>query len=358
MQCPSCRFENMPNVETCARCGALLVASRAPAAAFMPPRAGSKKAWYPLHSRFNAAVDGYRDWAIWRAFVALAGNGNLPPRSALGYTCLSLFPGLGHLVDGRKRRGAVAFLGWLALVVIAINVFGTSLTGIAIGLLVGWHAVVIFDAGIRRPLDSIRRRWLVLATILALTAIPYFLIHRWVYLEFDLLRIRQADAACGLESEDVVLVDRGSYQLRDLARGDVVVFTPTQSGRVRVRGNLYLALNAHGTLVGRIEALSSETFEISETGLHLEPRSFSSVATARPGVPLPREALKLHVPKGHVLVPVPLQLPRGRIDDSVVEEIWTKMFMVHPGEVTGKVRMIYQPLSRRGPIAAAGQRES
>lgn len=349
MQCPSCHFENMPNVKTCARCSAALVAARRPAAAFMPPRAGTRKAWYPLRFRWNAAVDGYRDWAVWRALVALTGETDLPPRSAV-FTCLSLLPGLGHLVEGRRCRGTIALLGWLALVGTAVNVFGTSVTGMAIGLVVGWHAVVIFDAGVRRHLGSLRRRWLVLSVILVVTAIPYFVAHRWVYSEFDLLSIRQADAACGLETGDLVLVTRGSYTLDELEKGDVVAFTPTASGRIRLRANLYLDLNVGGTLVGRVEALSGEAFEISEAGLRLQPESFSSKARPRPGLPLPEEAMTLHVPEGHVLVPVPVPMQYRRIDDSAVKGFWTKMFMVRPSEIIGKASMIYQPLSRRGPL--------
>ena len=352
MRCPNCRFENMPDQKACVQCGVALSAAGGLVVEFMPPRAEGKKTWYPLLYRFNAAVDGYRDWKIWRVFSALAGDESLPVEALL-LTCLSVLPGLGHWKGGRRRGAKIAFFVWLALALIALNAFGSDLTGATIGLLVGWHAVVMFDAGLRRHLATVRRRWLMMAITLGIVAMPYVFIHHMIYRSFDFLRMPLDNVACGLKADDLVLVTRGSYELEELKKGDVVAFVSTGNGRTRARANLILELDTRGFVVGAIEALPNDKVEISAAGLCLHPEFADSVAVPRPGLPMPSEAVTLQIPEGHVLVPTPFQLPRGPIEDTAVKDIWTKTFMVGPGDIRGRAHLVYQPFWRRRFIRAA-----
>ncbi len=351
MHCPTCHFENMPEQTACARCGAALSASGGLVVEFMPPRAGGKKAWYPLLYRLNAAVDGYREWTIWRILAGLTGDDGFPARALL-LTALSAVPGLGHWKGGRRRAAKIAFSAWLALALVAANAFGSDLTGATIGLLVGWHAVVMFDAGLRRHLGAVRRRWLMMAITLAVIAVPYAAIHRMIYAAFDFVRVPFDHAACGLEKNDLVLVTRGSYALEELDRGDVVAFVSTGNGRTRARQDLILELDTRGSVIGRIEALPHETVEISPAGLRLHPEFPDSTAVPLPGLPMPVEPATLQVPESHVLIPVPIQLPRGSIADAAVTDIWTKMFTVGPDDIQGRALLVYQPFWRRHVIRA------
>ena len=133
----------------------------------------------------------------------------------------------------------------------------------------------------------------------------------------------------------------------------MVAYVSTGSGRTRAGANLYLELSTHGSVVGRIEALPGDKVEISAAGLRLDPEFADTVAVPRPGLPMPAEAVTLQIPEGHVLVPVPIKLPRRSILDSAVADIWTKVFMVGPSEIQGKVHLVYQPFWRRRFVKAA-----
>jgi len=154
MQCVNCRFENMPGVENCGRCGATLrLASLA--IDVHPPRAGRwAKRWRNLplaRTRWKMAP------------VAFAAASWIPPLDLLARLVL---PGWaqfhsGHPLLGRRLLGA-----WAACLALGLLFFGSALGSLFLGLALACHAASAIDvafAATPRPVG----RWLVAGALLA-----------------------------------------------------------------------------------------------------------------------------------------------------------------------------------------------
>jgi len=121
MQCASCRFENMPGVGACGRCGSPL-GLQTLAVDVHPPRAGTRakrwrRRWQPFRSwYFRAREAGRTRWLEEMEGTELLG---MP----LGILIRLFIPGWAHLHRGRRTSGLL-FLGiWLVLLACAFLFF-------------------------------------------------------------------------------------------------------------------------------------------------------------------------------------------------------------------------------------------
>src|SRR5579885_2335226 len=125
MQCPSCRFENMPGRETCGRCGTSLVLSAA-AIDVHPPRASwaAKRVRQAVPRRLlyrarDAAAEAHR--AITGSIV----EDSRIPLPEPGILPRLIVPGWAHLHAGLRIRGWVFLGAYLPLLLLGLTRWGT-----------------------------------------------------------------------------------------------------------------------------------------------------------------------------------------------------------------------------------------
>jgi hypothetical protein len=130
MQCASCRFENMPGVGACGRCGSPLGLNTL-AIDVHPPRASTwskrLRRWRrPFSAAYYRAREiGERHWFENMEDAQLLG-------APFGILLRMLIPGWAHIHLGHRRRGLLFHGLWLALVVFAVVSFYLALSGIAL----------------------------------------------------------------------------------------------------------------------------------------------------------------------------------------------------------------------------------
>lgn len=170
MQCPSCRFENMPGSGHCARCSGLLVIGSVDV---HPPRASSIQRRMPVEIRTGAyrlrmATAEFAARLVGvlpiRSRAAVAGGAWLEPRPTvtagrrIGGESLQdieldaadwprlLIAGWVQMRHGELVRGRCLFAGMLVLLLLSVLLAGTSGGAAALGALFGWHVLATVDA--------------------------------------------------------------------------------------------------------------------------------------------------------------------------------------------------------------------
>ena len=149
-QCPSCRFENMPQYTTCVRCGSLLPGSDTPVK-IAPPRAGRLEKALRLASvirilnllggRIGDAIDYIRQ-KILGVFQIRVCSADL---EVLPMFWKGIVPGLAQWYIGRKPHEMIFFFGWLFLLLLTFLTFGLPISAVLLGLAISFHLSSILD---------------------------------------------------------------------------------------------------------------------------------------------------------------------------------------------------------------------
>ena len=150
-QCPSCQFENLPQYQTCVRCGSILPGSNVPVG-IEPPRAGKIEKTLQLAkgirivNRYGGAVANSLVWT-WRKIAYLRTLEIRPVDLAiLGMFWKGLVPGLAQWYIGRTPRDKFFFFGWLILLFLSLLTIGLTISQILLGFAIAWHLTSIIDA--------------------------------------------------------------------------------------------------------------------------------------------------------------------------------------------------------------------
>jgi hypothetical protein len=146
MQCPNCRFENMPGNVSCTRCGSSLQLASA-SFSVEPPRAPRWakriRPWIPWPSYYYQRRDIV---AWWRTASWLTKQDSpLLSSNSIWSWLRMLIPGWAHRYEGAAARGNWLFFTWLPLAILTIWTYGTSFGDVALLLLLCVHAAAILD---------------------------------------------------------------------------------------------------------------------------------------------------------------------------------------------------------------------
>ncbi len=232
MQCPSCRFENMPGLESCGRCGTSLALATA-AIDVHPPRASR------VSKRVRRAVPGRllyraRDAAIeaWRTITSSIIEDSRIPLPEPGILSRLIVPGWAHLHAGLRVRGWSFLVAYLFLLLLALTRWGTSMGSIAAGLAFSVHASSVMDVLIRQGTVRFPRMMAMALMVSLVLAALFYAPAGWVLSYGIAVPIVYAHNAPPFDRDDVVLINRWAYALTSPRRGDVVQFRPTSAGRI------------------------------------------------------------------------------------------------------------------------------
>ena len=152
-QCPSCKFENMPQNQTCVRCGAILSGSDVPVGVD-PPRAGKFEKVLKLAAviRTTHRLTGVASDHLNRAWQKSASLFQFQVRSneltIFGMFWKGILPGLPQWYAGRTPEDKIFFFGWLILGFLTLLTFGLPISNVLLGLTIAWHLASIIDIAI------------------------------------------------------------------------------------------------------------------------------------------------------------------------------------------------------------------
>jgi signal peptidase I len=332
MQCSNCRFENMPGIQACGRCGASLQLASL-AIDVNPPRAARSakrwRRWFPVArywSRVRSAV------ANSRAAKWLSG---LPERSLL---LRMIVPGWAQRHAGRLARARWMFGSYVGLLLAGLLFVGTPLGWLLVGLAVAVHAASVLDFMAATVADVGQRLAYSAVTLLALLSAVYYPAG-WLLSQFA-APDRFVMAAFPFRAGDVVLVNRSAYWWSEPQLGDVVSFDlrPQTIVPEFTRGTVY---RSEGRRIDRVIARAGQRVAVSEGKLLVDGQLSAWLPLNPQRLP---EGWDFVVPEGCCAI-----CPSG---DPIPypSEVLQAVSIVSREHIRGRVYWRHQPLWRFGPI--------
>ncbi len=336
MQCERCSFENLPGLDRCARCQAVLVV-REPVDV-IPPRAGRTKIVRPilywLVARLAPGINTQRwEHAFRGAVLGLGG---------FLAAVVSVVPGLGHLLLRSLHKIYIFLIAWAGLLGIGLLFYATGFGGICIGLAVAVHARSVVDAllGKKKPAQVVQRVVLVMATFVALFLGVYWNVRRFAgrYVQgvFTLSPYEPDRIRVG----DYVLAYVRAYRERDPARGELVLYETPAGGVGEVR-------LVAGRAVGYVVGLPGESVTVRDDRFYVDGEALSGVRYEVPSW-LRGGRLESHLsPNEYFALPSDVAfLYRGR-RASPPPELISLLCKPTRSAIVGRVFMVYNPIWRR-----------
>ena len=351
MRCPSCGFENMPGRDACGRCGAQLVASGEHAAEeFMPARAGAGKRLRPFGYWLNRVLDGRPRGAYLRLARFLRGSSRIPGVS-MAAMLLSVLPGLGHLLSGRRRAALVAAGVWLLAVFVTANFYTGAPRQVLVGLLVAWHAGVVFHAGrVWRTTPAAFDRVRVMLLVLVIATAAYLGVDAVARSHVRFVPTPYAIASLDMREGDVLTFRPNRGTLR---RGDVCLVVDTLYRGVHNVGGGYVDFRIVDGMVIRLIALPGDTVEVSADGVKVNGEFLDAGDMPGRGIPLPEEPVSVTVPEKSVLAVWSVRLAYEGNLRRLASGIWRRMYVVPVSHVAWRATGVYLPLTRRRSFGKA-----
>jgi hypothetical protein len=342
MQCASCRFQNIPGVQACGRCGSPLGLATA-VLDVHPPRAGRWRKQVRRLLPWGRAAAGARE--------ALRGVGRhageftdfhglpVPPAGVL----LRLpVPGWAHFHLGERSRGWAVVGLYLALLVPALVLMGTVPGSLLLGLAFSVHASSTLSILFRYGAEAVGRA-LTGVVVLACLALGVYVPVGWLVGQVA-RPVTIQEAGPPLAPDDVLLVNRSAYLFSAPRPGDVVLY---QSGGFQIAGGErgpYPVQVAGGERIDRI--LAGPGAEVRWEGGRLFVDGAESPLrplnpSAAPGV------FSAHVPPGSYLI-IPTTLPRTNA--NAPPDVWTRICVVPAQNIEGAVLLRTHPFARFGRL--------
>src|SRR5271157_5380209 len=349
MQCPSCRFENIPGLTTCGRCGSLLEL-KGVAIDVHPPRASSRakrrRRWLYTR-RYYQARDAIQD-SLDRSAGTLIRDLRVPlPEPDIAPRLI--VPGWAHIHAGLVLRGRI-FLGvFLTLLAIGLLLWGSQLGAICIGFAFSVHVSSVLDILNRQ--GTVRFPSMVLTSLLAALVLGVFLYWPigWAASHVAAVREYRYDSPLFRQS-DVVLINEWAFLLRGPRPGDVVLYETNFVTGVPVGGALRIFTWARAANV-RLVLGENETIErvVGGPGDHVlwDHGSLSindSPVAWTPLMPqrLP-DRLEITVPETSYLI-LPSTSQASNFDGS--SEGWKARSLARREQIEGTAYLRLQPLYR------------
>ena len=337
-QCQSCRFENMPQYQTCVRCGSILPGSNAPIG-IEPPRAGKLEKSLRLASvirtinRCTGTIIGGIAWA-WQT---IRPHLQLQIRSAdltiLGMFWKGIIPGLPQWYFDRKPHDKIFFFGWLTLLLLSFLTFGLPISGILFGLAISLHLCSIIDiAIITSPLNR-DRFFLFCICVIGAIFLLYIPARTLTGNHFNAHTV--GITVGPLQRGDGLLYTR-SWRTITPKVGDVVLYR-VPGARVQQGGDVIIFLGAN--LFDRVLALEGQTVSWEDGQLFVDgvPSPYQPVDPTN----LPPNTTFV-VPEGQCYIHLSMPLGNWGIPDEILRSMPLVPYKSIYGTVWGVRRSLFR----------------
>jgi hypothetical protein len=341
MQCFNCRFENMPGITVCGRCGTALQVATA-VIDVHPPRARPWKKRLRRLLPINQAAVKVRDASsvATKHVKAAAQDVGMPvPPARLLWRLL--IPGLAHFHLGQRYRGW-AFLGaYLVFLVLTLLFWGTTWGSMFLGLAFSAHASSALDVLFQCP-GHIRSRLIMAGVVMTVLGLAVYVPAARGLGQIIDTRAFSADIG-PFAAGDTILFNRAAYSLFSPKPGDVVLFGLPVELIVSVRGEGHRIerIQTHEA-IDRIIAGPGAQVVLSDGALLIDGDKpiYDSLS------PLTIPNFAVTVPEDHYLI-LPTMFGSVHADTRLGSaDLWRSMSVVPRGRILGKVHFRNQPLSR------------
>jgi signal peptidase I len=341
MQCFNCRFENMPGITVCGRCGTSLQVATA-VIDVNPPRARPWKKRLRRLLPVNQAAIKVRDAssvATKRVKAAAQDVGMPVPPVRLLWRLL--VPGLAHFHLGQRYRGW-AFLGaYLAFLALTLLFWGTTPGSFFLGLAFSAHASSALDVLFQCP-GHIRSRLIMAAVVMTVLGLAVYVPAARGLGQIVDTRAFTADIG-PFAAGDMILFNRAAYSWSSPKPGNVVLFDLPMDVTISVHvdGHRTDRIQTHEA-IDRILAGPGAEVVLNDGELLIDGNKaiYDSLSSLR--VP----NFTVTVPEGHYLI-LPTMLGSVQADQRLSSAaIWKFMSVVPRGRIVGKVHFRHQPLTR------------
>ena len=336
MQCPSCRFENMPGLGSCGRCGTSLTLGTA-TIDVRPPRA-SRAAKRVRQAVPRRMLYRARDAAV-KAHRAVTGSIVEESRIPLpepGILSRLIVPGWAHLHSGLRIRGWF-FLGtYLPLLVLGLARWGTPFGSILLGLAFSVHASSVMDILIRQGTVRFPKMMAMAVVVSLALAVLIYAPAGWSLTRVA-APIEYPYDAPPFRRSDIVLINRWAYALTPPRRGDVVRFSSWNTSRLVDAGR---SLNTRyvyeeDELIDRVLGLPGDrvVWDAGELSINGTPVSWK---------PLRPERLPSHL---EIAVPADRYLILPTTSTGAVHA-WKDVGLIPRGDILGGAYLRVSPITR------------
>jgi signal peptidase I len=339
MQCSSCRFENMPGVGECGRCGSPL-GLKTLAVDVHPPRAGE---WTKrLRRLFVFRSVAYEARDAGRRVVRDGWFRDLThlelPGTHLGVLARLIVPGWAHFHLADRIGGSIYLGAYLAFLLPSLLLYGTTIGSMFLGLAFSVHVASCLSI-LRLGGVMAWAYWRAVPLVFFLLFVSIYLPIGWLASRFAAPALIQVPGA-PFEAGDVVLYSPAVYTFHAPRPGDVVLYTqagrsyplpPPQHGYFRI---------PDGERIDRILAGPGDQIRWKDRQLTVNEQP-------SPWQPLNPRALvpdlQLTVPAGHYLI---LPTAGPGIPDGLPEEAWRSLIVVPAESVRGRAYLRSYPFAR------------
>jgi hypothetical protein len=343
MQCSSCKFENMPGVSNCGRCGAVLNLSAAPMDV-EPPRARPwikpfRRGIYFFTRRRRLPGNRTSDWdkIIHARFEKLYKD-----RIPWGLLIRMIVPGWPQFYLGRKLPGMIFLFGYLTCLPLGILFAGTGIGALLMGLAICFHASSIADIVIAHAGDRESRVMYSIGCLslvgLALYFPAYQLISRVA------IPLRFVMDSPPFQADDVIIYNPSVYRRVDPQVGDMVVFR-LPNERINVPGRGHVVYDLRGQeVVGRLVAGPGQTMTFEKGALKVDGKlsPWSDLFNRRF-----QESYTISLSPGSYFI---LAAYAQGLPNNMPDYLWFRFSTVSRERIIGRVYFRTQPLTRFGYI--------
>jgi signal peptidase I len=342
MQCPSCRFENMPGLDACGRCGTSLSIGTA-VIDVNPPRATkSAKRVRKLVPRrlFYQARDATAE--AHRRFTGSVVNDSRVPLPEPGVLSRIMVPGWAHLFAGFRIRGLVFFWAYVALLALGLLQWGTEFGSILLGLAFTVHASSIIDILLRQGSVRFPRMAATALFVFAVLSVSIYFPAGQVLMRMAAPIEYSADVP-PFKPLDVVLVNHWAFAVTNPRRGDVVFFTPIGTARRMTGPNLgHIRYGVdENEVIDRVIGLPGDQVVIHEGKVTVNGAKYAW-ASLRPERLPPH--LEISVPKDRYLIFPTTSI--SAIDAGTPEAYWKMAGLIPESDILGGVYLRLSPITR------------
>ncbi len=262
MQCWNCGFENIPGLQTCARCTSRL---NLDAINVEPPRASR---WRPgaVLSRLADRIGGRLE-RLWRTVVPKSLSHRR--QSKMLTLLLTVVPGLGHFYMGRRLAGRILFGSWLLVLLLTALLLGSRWVVWGRAVMVAVHVMAFVSLPIFEFLtrEHIGTRLVVsLGLYFCLWHMLYAPVTRLASRLYALLVVPETWVDGDVIARGDALVYQGAWRRPpSYARGDLVVYA------IRGGGGQGFQVRA-GTGIDRVIGTPGDAVEVREGVLRVNGR--------------------------------------------------------------------------------------
>ncbi len=350
MQCPSCGFQNLPNLETCARCNSRLALDDV---SVQPYRAQDRgRLWRRWRHVYERDVQvGRRLRSLWTRLKAGINyepirqlGGGVPWWVRAGWVLASVLPGLGQRLSGRAQLGWY-LLGGYALALLGLILFLSPVWWLFLAILVGIHAFAIVDC-LFYKVTYVSRLLVGVTGVVAFIALLYGPYAGVGWLINGVVRLEYIGGNVGnLKGGDVLAFKGRWFSTSDeYGPGDVVLYhIDRQAGQ-----GWYIA---EGMLLDRILAGPGDRVSQEEGQLLVNGHPLPDDYGLPSRLQLPERLNLLLSPNTYFIYPtVPIDEPPGQRGWLRNAKIRSRLSCVHRQDIRGNPSIVVSPFWRIGRL--------